>query len=64
MLVWHKATTVRIHHFFLVEKAYAVRSIELASVRTEGPAMLKCLEALQRLLGAEYLKAGESLAWL
>jgi hypothetical protein len=26
ILVWHKATTVKIHHFFLVEKAYPVLS--------------------------------------
>lgn len=32
MLVWHNATTVRIHHFFLVEKAYAVSLRLVASL--------------------------------
>ena len=36
ILVWQKATTVKIHHFFLVENIYAVFSTEFASVSLCG----------------------------
>ena len=36
MLVWQRATTVKIHHFFLRENAYAVCSAELASLSMNG----------------------------
>lgn len=46
MLVWHNATTVRIHHFFFVEKAQAVSLRLVASFR-----MLMLLSPFDSLVG-------------
>jgi hypothetical protein len=37
ILVWHNATTVKIHHLFLVENIYPVFSMQFASVSTWAP---------------------------